>query len=144
MKRKKSILFVLVFCLVLFVSLLFVACNKNKKDAEPTPAPTPAHTHTWATVWSKDATNHWYACSGCSEKKDQAGHVYTDDLDTTCNICDYVRTLGHTHTWASEWSKNDTKHWHACSGCTEKNDEAVHDTITTMIQHVIHADMFVH
>ena len=123
MKSKKSMIFVLVICLMVLMALMFVACNKKQPEAEPEQAP---HNHTWATEWSKDATNHWYACSGCSEKKDQAAHVYTDDLDTTCNICGYVRSLAHTHSWASEWSKNDTKHWHACSGCTEKNDEAVH------------------
>ncbi|MDE6131947.1 MAG: hypothetical protein K2G04_01015 [Oscillospiraceae bacterium] len=32
----------------------------------------------------------------------------------------------HTHTPASEWSKDGTNHWHACSGCDEKLDLAAH------------------
>lgn len=32
----------------------------------------------------------------------------------------------HTHTWSNEWSTDATKHWHACSGCDEKKDEANH------------------
>ena len=32
----------------------------------------------------------------------------------------------HTHSWASEWSADDSKHWHACSGCDQKNSEANH------------------
>lgn len=36
------------------------------------------HTHTWDTTLSKDNDYHWYACSGCDEKKDKAPHYYVD------------------------------------------------------------------
>ena len=58
----------------------------------------PAHEHSYGD-WSKDGTNHWHectdvACPNQSESiKDKAAHVYTDDADTTCNICGYVRTV---------------------------------------------------
>ena len=58
----------------------------------------PAHEHRYGD-WSKDGTNHWHectdaACSNQSESiKDKAAHVYTDDADTTCNVCGYVRTV---------------------------------------------------
>ena len=58
----------------------------------------PAHEHRYGD-WSKDGTNHWHectdaACPNQSESiKDKAAHVYTDDADTTCNICGYVRTV---------------------------------------------------
>lgn len=49
-------------------------------------------------------------------------------LTLTCAVgC--VEDVGeHTHTWATEWSHNETEHWHACTGegCTEKNDVAAH------------------
>lgn len=32
----------------------------------------------------------------------------------------------HEHSWSREWSKNETYHWHACSGCDEKNDVGTH------------------
>ena len=32
----------------------------------------------------------------------------------------------HEHSWSNEWSKDETHHWHACSGCDEKNDVAPH------------------
>ena len=32
----------------------------------------------------------------------------------------------HTHNWASEWSYDETNHWHTCSGCNEKNGNAAH------------------
>ena len=58
----------------------------------------PAHEHSYGD-WSKDGTNHWHECTDadCPERsesiKDKAAHVYTDDADTTCNICGYVRTV---------------------------------------------------
>ena len=58
----------------------------------------PAHEHRYGD-WSKDGTNHWHECTdaACPEQsesiKDKAAHVYTDDADTTCNICGYVRTV---------------------------------------------------
>ena len=57
----------------------------------------PAHEHRYGD-WSKDGTNHWHECTDadCPERpesiKDKAAHIYTDDADTTCNICGYVRT----------------------------------------------------
>lgn len=35
----------------------------------------------------------------------------------------------HTHVWATEWSKDEGAHWHACIGggdCTARSDETVH------------------
>ena len=58
----------------------------------------PAHEHRYGD-WSKDATSHWHectdaACPNQSESiKDTEAHVYTDDADTTCNVCGYVRTV---------------------------------------------------
>ena len=58
----------------------------------------PAHEHRYGD-WSKDGTNHWHECTDadCPEQsesiKDKEAHVYTDDADTTCNICGYVRTV---------------------------------------------------
>ena len=34
--------------------------------------------------------------------------------------------ITHTHEWATEWSSDETNHWHACSGCNEKNGSAAH------------------
>ena len=32
----------------------------------------------------------------------------------------------HVHEWSNEWEYDETNHWHACSGCNEKNDNAAH------------------
>ena len=82
----------------------------------------PAHEHRYGD-WSKDGTNHWHECSneGCTNRaesiKDKAAHVYTDDADTICNICGYVRTVtppAHEHRYG-DWSKDGTNHWHECT-----------------------------
>ena len=58
----------------------------------------PSHEHSYGD-WSKDGTSHWHECTDddCPKKpesiKDKAAHVYTDDADTTCNVCGYERTV---------------------------------------------------
>lgn len=57
-----------------------------------------AHEHSYGD-WSKDATGHWHECADddCPDReestKDKAAHVYTDDADTTCDVCGYERTV---------------------------------------------------
>ena len=99
----------------------------------------PAHEHRYGD-WSKDGTNHWHECTDtdCPEQsesiKDKAAHIYTDDADTTCNICGYVRTVtppAHEHRYG-DWSKDGTNHWHECTDadCPERpesiKDKAAH------------------
>ncbi len=106
------------------------------------------HTHKFADTWSKDADNHWHAatCAHTSEVKDKAAHTWnsgevtkaaTEEADGvktfTCTVCGQTRTeaipaLTHSHTYANEWSKDATNHWHAatCAHTTEKKDSAAH------------------
>ena len=60
----------------------------------------PQHTHSYGN-WQKDETNHWHECA-CGKKVDSAAHSYDNDADTTCNVCDYVRTVitgGQNEKW---------------------------------------------
>ena len=99
----------------------------------------PAHEHRYGD-WSKDGTNHWHECTDAdcpnqSESiKDTEAHIYTDDADTTCNVCGYVRTVtppAHEHSYG-DWSKDGTNHWHECTDadCPEQSesikDKAAH------------------
>ena len=58
----------------------------------------PAHEHSYGD-WSKDGTSHWHECTDtdCPNMEesitDKAAHVYTDDTDTTCDVCGYERTV---------------------------------------------------
>ena len=95
----------------------------------------PAHEHRYGD-WSKDGTNHWHECTDndCPNReesiKDKEAHVYTDDADTTCNICGYVRTVtppAHEHRYG-DWSKDGTNHWHECTDAACPNQsESIKD-----------------
>ena len=95
----------------------------------------PAHEHRYGD-WSKDGTNHWHGCTDAdcpnqSESiKDKAAHIYTDDADTTCNVCGYVRTVtppAHEHRYG-DWSKDGTNHWHECTDAACPNQsESIKD-----------------
>lgn len=84
MRRKISTLIAL--CLVMPLSLVFTACG---------------HEHTFAEDWTMDATHHWHAatCEHTEEKGGYAEHDYTDDADTNCNTCGYVRETAGFNIW---------------------------------------------
>ncbi|MGN0744700.1 MAG: InlB B-repeat-containing protein [Christensenellales bacterium] len=90
------------------------------------------HSATSAT-WQSDGTRHWHVCS-CGEEVDVAPHTpdraeATETEPVKCSVCGYIITpaLGHvTHTPDAEWHFDENKHWHVCTGCTEKLEEAEH------------------
>ena len=105
------------------------------------------HTHTYNTTWSTDETNHWHECT-CGDKKDLAAHVdankdhncdvcgkkmsdHTGGTATckdkaTCTICGQKYGSLAGHNYKTEWSTDETNHWHECSVCGDKKDEAAH------------------
>lgn len=89
--------------------------------------------HGYKTSWSKDKNEHWHACSGCGDKIDVEAHTpgkeATEKNPQVCTVCNYVikPALGHTHNWDTKLTIDENGHWHACSGCEEKKDEAAHD-----------------
>ena len=100
----------------------------------------PAHEHSYGD-WSKDGTSHWHECTDtdCPNREesitDKAAHVYTDDTDTTCNVCGYERTVmppAHEHSYG-DWSKDGTSHWHECTDTDCPNRE---ESITDKAAHV--------
>ena len=111
-------------------------CNVCGYERTVTP---PSHEHSYGD-WSKDGTSHWHECTDtdCPNREesitDKAAHVYTDDTDTTCNVCGYERTVtppSHEHSYG-DWSKDGTSHWHECADadCPNRNesikDKAAH------------------
>jgi len=100
----------------------------------------PAHEHSYGD-WRKDGTSHWHECTDtdCPNREesitDKAAHVYTDDTDTTCNVCGYERTVtppAHEHSYG-DWSKDGTSHWHECADDDCPNRE---ESITDKASHV--------
>lgn len=92
------------------------------------------HTHVFAEAWSKDADYHWHDATCHSDVRTAvAEHTFgnwTVKVEPTetekglkereCSVCGYVekaevdKTL-HVHTYASEWSTNETSHWKAAT-----------------------------
>ena len=100
----------------------------------------PSHEHSYGN-WRKDGTSHWHECTDtdCPNREesitDKASHVYTDDTDTTCDVCGYERTVtppAHEHSYG-DWSKDGTSHWHECTDTDCPNRE---ESITDKASHV--------
>ena len=100
----------------------------------------PSHEHSYGD-WRKDGTSHWHECTDtdCPNREesitDKAAHVYTDDTDTTCDVCGYERTVtppSHEHSYG-DWSKDGTSHWHECTDIDCPNRE---ESITDKAAHV--------
>ena len=80
--------------------------------------------HTYGTELKKDENGHWYECTACGEKKDNAAHIYDNGCDTDCGVCGYTRTT--THNYGTELKSGADAHWYECTVCGEKKDSAVH------------------
>ena len=98
----------------------------------------PTHEHSYGD-WIKDGTSHWHECTGdgCPEKpesvKDKAAHTYTDDADTTCDVCGYERTVTppvHEHTYSDWTADGETGHYRVCTDeyCTSADKGRVTET----------------
>lgn len=77
----------------------------------------------------KDEGEKTYTCIICGGTKVDpvpklTDHTYDNDCDTSCNICGIIRTV--THKYLNKWSKDKNSHWHECSECGHKKDEAKH------------------
>ena len=113
--KRKSIIAVLALVLVLALSLsIFSACNKK---------------HKYSSEWKFDEKAHWHECTtkkhtDTTEKiphvftwteKTPAG-VHTDKVEKGVCECGYEteRTIPDTatHTYGTEWKKDETGHWH--------------------------------
>lgn len=92
--------------LCLLLTMTFVtSCNTGGKPKET------EHTHTFDSNWVSDETDHWHpaTCEHVNEISGKAPHV-DEDKNDVCDICGYRQK--HTHTYASEWTKGETTHYH--------------------------------
>ena len=76
------------------------------------------HTHKYSDMLTLDEVGHWYACSGCTSKKEYAKHKFVNDCDADCDTCGYTRAVSHAT--EANWSADSTGHWYACKDCGEK------------------------
>ena len=116
-------------------------CVKGKITIKPTECD-----HTPGTDWLFDETNHWHECTKCGEKLDSVAHTWDAGKVTTkptesaegvktftCTACGQIKTetlekLPHEHIFSTEWTSDETNHWHAstCGHETEISGKETH------------------
>ncbi|MBR7116407.1 MAG: hypothetical protein IKC87_01705 [Clostridia bacterium] len=112
----KNKLFVLLLAISVTI-LAFTSCDLFVGECE----------HTFSEEWTSDEKSHWHAatCEHGEIQDSLADHTDMDE-DGFCDVCE--REIGHDHTFVSEWSYDDTKHWKAptCTHTDVKGEEALH------------------
>ena len=62
-----------------------------------------------------------------AEGKTSVTISYTENGETkNCTQAITVNAAAHTHTWETDWSKDEMQHWHKCTGCDAKKDVENH------------------
>lgn len=94
MKKSKVLVTILMFLLIGCLFFCLIACDLtgggNNGENKP------AHTHTWSETYSSDDVNHWFACSGCNQKKNLQSHSFFQNYNTQsiwqeCSACKLIR-----------------------------------------------------
>lgn len=103
-------------------------CGERKTEAVP------MIDHSWdaGTVTKKTSCSEegekTYKCTGCDATRTEtiakSKHKYDNSCDTTCNACGSERQT--THKYADQWTTDGTGHWHQCTICGHRKDEAAH------------------
>ncbi len=74
-------------------------------------------------------TEHWYECVCGAEKADSrtehSGGTATCTAKAKCSVCNTEYSAVAAHSYAAEWSKNDTEHWYECA-CGEIKGKTEH------------------
>ncbi len=72
-----------------------------------------------------DGNIKYYICSKCPE----GGNLYLDinGINSTDEKKIHEGMEAYGHDWIDAWISNESGHWHECSRCGEKKDEAGHD-----------------
>lgn len=75
-----------------------------------------SHGHVWTTTYSFDENGHYYECTASNcYLQGNAYEAHRPNATGECLDCGYQAP--HVHDWnESEYSNNDTHHWHECVG----------------------------
>ena len=133
----KKIKWLVAFLIVANLLLGVIGC----KDPE-------IHIHTYSEAWTSDANGHWHeaTCEHTTEVSGKAEHTFGDwkvtqepteeaegTKERSCTVCEYtvpevIEKLEHKHKFATDWTKDETNHWHAatCEHTTEVSEKAEH------------------
>lgn len=87
-------------------------------------------THNYQWKWNDD--QHWKICTCGASESAPTDHTWSGDKCSACGAekpadpVDPGPSDTHTHTMGSQWKSNSQSHWHQCTGCSYKEDEAAH------------------
>ena len=110
--------------------------------------------HEYDTAWQNDVTGHWHKCKNCTATTEKADHEI-EKVKAAASTCKKQGNIEHyacklcgakfadeqgkealtdaqvlldlaDHSIEKEWSYSSTKHFHKCSVCEKKFDEADH------------------
>lgn len=83
--------------------------------------------------WKWNDEQHWKVCDCGVGEGNPADHTWSNGK---CSACDADKPADpvdpgppddtHTHTMGGDWRSNGQSHWHQCTGCSYKADEAEH------------------
>ena len=89
------------------------------------------HEHTYGDWTADGETGHYRVCTDencphADKGRQTEAHSYDDDADTTCNVCDYMRTVtppAHEHTYGDWIADGETGHFRICTdeNCTSED-----------------------
>lgn len=88
--------------------------------------------HRFSSVWSRNSTQHWHACSVCGAKNDIGSHypgpAATEEKAQYCLTCGLMMMpqKAHTHKYSETYQWDESGHWYACEGCEERKSVALH------------------
>lgn len=82
------------------------------------------HTHNFKMAYVTNSEGHWYACTGCNEKKNYGEHWYSNACDVGCNTCNYFRETEHNY--STRWTSDAEGHWYGCTVCGDVLEKYPH------------------
>ena len=105
-------------------------CNATKEE----PIPIDPDAHQWSDNWTFNGEKHWYECTLCHDKKDEALHSPSETLENSgdgtahvkrCTVCNYVIS-SEPHDWKVDEITEKTHSVHCdTKGCNvTKTNEA--------------------
>ncbi len=121
-------------------------CNLKFSDAngntQITQTETKATGHTWGTTYDKDSTQHWKVCTVCKAADTKSPHNWNTptikdstctkegEKRSSCKDCTFTKkeTISKKpHTYSSDWSNDETNHWHECTVCHGHDKDIAHN-----------------
>ena len=96
------------FLLFLPVALATLAGCEKTADTDPV-----EHIHSYSSMWSTNETQHWHQATCGHDVQEGLGNHIDSNNDEKCDVCGFSMPLPvHNHTYSSQWSTNETQHWH--------------------------------